>query len=296
MLTHGSATLVYDGDGNRVSETVGNTTTKYLVDTLNPTGYAQVLDEIVNGSVTRTYTYGRQLISENQLVGSTWTPSFYGYDGHGNVRFLANSAGTVTDTYTFDAFGAPIASTGTTPNVFQYSDEWLDPNLNFYNLRARWYNALTGRFETMDSDSGKITDPSTLHKYVYTRNNPVNRLDPRGTSDAGEEDVLFENLQVFRQGFSAWRQRLAAACEDRVDQWVLSMGRTFSADEMIVILSISTRHAINLCLRRIDLTEDKLLGGNASVNIRTGLLHFVFSTGIRGTLPGWFEGCDPCHP
>jgi hypothetical protein len=33
---------------------------------------------------------------------------------HGNVRFLANSAGSVTDTYTFDAFGAQIASSGTT--------------------------------------------------------------------------------------------------------------------------------------------------------------------------------------
>ena len=97
---------------------MGSTTTKYLVDTLNPTGYSQVMDELVNGSVTRTYAYGLQRISENQFIGSTWTPSFYGYDGHGNARFLANSAGTITDTYTFDAFGAPIASTGTTPNAY----------------------------------------------------------------------------------------------------------------------------------------------------------------------------------
>jgi len=40
---------VYDGNGNRVSETVGGTTMKYLVDTLNPTGYPQVLDELVSG-------------------------------------------------------------------------------------------------------------------------------------------------------------------------------------------------------------------------------------------------------
>jgi len=38
--------------------------------------------------VNRKCAYGLQRISENQLVGSTWTPSFYGYDGHGNVRFL----------------------------------------------------------------------------------------------------------------------------------------------------------------------------------------------------------------
>jgi hypothetical protein len=108
------------------------------VDTLNPTGYPQVMDERVSGSVTRTYAYGLQRISENQLVGSTWTPSFYGYDGHGNVRFLANSAGAITDTYTFDAFGAQIASAGTTPNNYLLSGEWRDPNLSFYNLRARY--------------------------------------------------------------------------------------------------------------------------------------------------------------
>jgi hypothetical protein len=45
-------------------------TTKYLIDSLNPTGYAQVLDELVSGAVTKTYTYGlQQRISENQLVG-----------------------------------------------------------------------------------------------------------------------------------------------------------------------------------------------------------------------------------
>jgi len=86
----------------------------------------------VSGSVTRTYAYGLQRISENQLVGSTWTPSFYGYDGHGNVRFLMNTAGAATDTYQYDAFGMQIAQTGTTPNVYQYSGEWLDSSVGLY--------------------------------------------------------------------------------------------------------------------------------------------------------------------
>jgi YD repeat-containing protein len=81
MLTHGAVTLVYDGDGNRVSETVGGTNTKSLFDALNPTGLPQILDEITTGSVTRTYVYGLQRISENQLINGTWTPTFYGYDG-----------------------------------------------------------------------------------------------------------------------------------------------------------------------------------------------------------------------
>ena len=57
----------YDGDGNRVSETVGGTTTKFLVDSLNPTKLPQVMDETVNGSETRTYAYGLQRICSRMI-------------------------------------------------------------------------------------------------------------------------------------------------------------------------------------------------------------------------------------
>ncbi len=75
----------------------------WKADTLNPTSLPQVMDETVSGSVTRTYAYGLQRISEDQLISSTWTPSFYGYDGHGNVRFLTSNAGAVTNSYDYDA-------------------------------------------------------------------------------------------------------------------------------------------------------------------------------------------------
>jgi len=68
MLTRGSALILYDGDGNRVSEAVAGVTTEYLVDTLNPTGLPQVMDEIVNGSATRTYAYGLQRNSESRAT------------------------------------------------------------------------------------------------------------------------------------------------------------------------------------------------------------------------------------
>jgi hypothetical protein len=61
-----------------------------------------VFDELTNGVVTRTYTYGLQRISENQLIESAWVSSFYEYDGAGSVRQLTNSAGAVTDAYEYD--------------------------------------------------------------------------------------------------------------------------------------------------------------------------------------------------
>lgn len=54
--------ITYDGDGNRVSETTSGVTTKFLVDDLTPTGYTQIAEEIVNGSVTAQYTHGLSTI------------------------------------------------------------------------------------------------------------------------------------------------------------------------------------------------------------------------------------------
>jgi RHS repeat-associated protein len=175
-----TVTLQYDGDGNRVAKTVGGVTTRYLVDDLNPTGYAQVVEELTSTSVTRIYTYGRQRINQNQLIGSAWTPSFYGYDGFGSVRQLTSSAGTVTDTYDYDAWGNSVNTTGTTPNAYLYRGEQYDSDLNLYYLRARYFNPLSGRFLTKDTDEGDPAAPETLHRYVYAGSEPVDHLDPTG--------------------------------------------------------------------------------------------------------------------
>jgi RHS repeat-associated protein len=187
LTQHGYVTLVYDGDGNRVSETVGGVTTNYLVDVQNPTGYAQVVDELQSGTVTRAYSYGLERISESQTLNSTWTPSFYGYDGHGSVRQLTNLSGTVTDTYDYDAFGNLINSTGTTPNVYLFAGEQYDAALGLYYNRARYLNTTTGRFSSMDTDEGNDQDPISLHKYLYADANPVNGTDPTGNQDVIEE-------------------------------------------------------------------------------------------------------------
>ena len=144
-MNAGAVTIIYDGDGNRVSKTVGGVTTSYLVDDLNPTGYPQVVEELTGGAVTRQYTYGLQRISQNQVISSTWTPSFYGYDGGGNVRQLTNTSGAVTDSYEYDAFGNEFTTSGTTPNNYLYRGEQFDKDLGLYYLRARYYNPATGR-------------------------------------------------------------------------------------------------------------------------------------------------------
>ena len=179
-MNGGTVTIVYDGDGNRVAKSANGVVTRYLVDDLNPTGYAQVVEELSGGVVQRQYSYGLQRISQQQAISNTWTPSYYGYDGGGSVRQLTNAAGAVTDTYDYDAFGNVLNKTGSTPNEMMYRGEQYDSDLGLYYLRARYYNPLTGRFMSRDPEDGKHWDPKALHKYLFAGGDPIDAKDPTG--------------------------------------------------------------------------------------------------------------------
>ena len=101
-----NATYEYDGDGNRTAKTLNGVRTDYVVDTINPTGYSQVLAEIQNGQVVKRFTYGHMLISQEVLTSnSSFVASYYCMDGQNSVRNLTDANGNVTDTYEYDAFG-----------------------------------------------------------------------------------------------------------------------------------------------------------------------------------------------
>ena len=166
------------------------------------------MEELVNGVVQRTYTYGLNRISQSQLISGTWQTSFYGYDGGGNVRLLTDASGTVTDTYEYDAFGDLINSTGNTPSNYLYRGEQFDPDLGLYYLRARYYNPVTGRFLTRDPEPGDLSDPATLHKYLYVRHDPVNRIDPLGRADILEYPRVVTVPLAAATGIVALRQQI----------------------------------------------------------------------------------------
>ena len=211
-VNNGAVSIVYDGDGNRVAKSVGGVTTRYLVDDLNPSGYAQVVEEVVGSSVRRVYTYGHDLISANQLLNGSWAASFYSHDGHGSVRFLTDSAGAVSDRYDYDAFGNLISATGATPNDYLYSGEQYDADLGAYYQRARYYNPPRGRFMTTDSFEGFINEPITLHRYLYASDDPVNRVDPSGRLTVIEEAVVESKFTPEAQKVVAEAVMLVALC------------------------------------------------------------------------------------
>jgi RHS repeat-associated protein len=138
---------------------------------------SQVVAELdQNGQVNVAYLYGDDLVS--QYRGND--VNYYHYDGLGSTRALTDSTATVTNTYSYEAFGGLQEQTGETENNYLYTGEQIDPNTGNYYLRARYYNPVSGRFLSMDSFDGVPQDPITLHKYLYGNADPVNMVDPSG--------------------------------------------------------------------------------------------------------------------
>src|SRR5688572_14752407 len=67
--------------------------------------------------------------------------------------------------------------------------EQFSSALGLYYLRARFMNAASGRFWSMDRWLGDKDDPSSLHKYLYASADPVNGWDPTGYTTIAETEA-----------------------------------------------------------------------------------------------------------
>ena len=152
----------YNGLGDRLQQTTGGVTTRYVLDINN--SISQVLSD---GS--STYLYGLGRIGQQNIVG--W--QYYLGDALGSVRQLTNPAGTIIQARSYEPFGKQLSAAGNPLTKYGFTGEWTDPT-NLVYLRARYYDPATGRFLSKDPIGGLIVLPGTLNLYTYVSNNPIN--------------------------------------------------------------------------------------------------------------------------
>lgn len=197
-VTQGSSstteTFTYTPDGIRSGVTVNGVTTRYLVDELSPSGYAQVIEEWTNASngnlvLTASFVFGSGLVpisttrvsrDANGTVTGTQTGLFL-TDGHSAPRQVVDAtSGAVVRAVRYDAFGNTVATAGTFQTPIGYQGQRFDAVLGQYDMRARMYDPTSGRFTGMDPEAGTYSDPLQLMRYGYAGANPVWRIDPSG--------------------------------------------------------------------------------------------------------------------
>ena len=111
-----AVTYTYDDAGDRLTETTNGQMLTFLNDPNQ--AYDQVLEEYATGGVLAvTYVRGLDLLFQDR----GGTRSTFIKDGLGSTRRMTNQNEVVTDTYTYDAYGNLIASTGNTLNEYLFT-------------------------------------------------------------------------------------------------------------------------------------------------------------------------------
>ncbi|MBE0411428.1 MAG: hypothetical protein IBX69_17025, partial [Anaerolineales bacterium] len=177
-------TYAYSGDGDRVSQTVDGVTTTYVIDVAAP--LTMVLAE-TTGTETIYYLHGLNLIGQSDGV----LMEYFTYDGLGSVRQVVDGSGELLYGQGFDPYGNPYLDAGDEKPNWGFTGEQTDENGLIF-LRARYYQPGQGRFLTMDPWKGDQQRPMSLNPWVYTYGNPINFVDPTGTSPI---DAILKKLR-----------------------------------------------------------------------------------------------------
>jgi RHS repeat-associated protein len=162
-----SESYAYDGIGLRASQTVSGTTS-YL------TWDASASLPTILSDGQNSYLYGPEGLPFEE-VSSEETPTYLHHDQLGSTRLLTNSSGEAVGTFTYGAYGALSASTGTQTTPLGFAGQYTDAQSGLIYMRARMYDPATGQFLTRDPLEMLSGQP-----YAYAFDNPVNATDPSG--------------------------------------------------------------------------------------------------------------------
>jgi RHS repeat-associated protein len=177
-------TYAYNGLGDRLRQTVNSVPTNYTVDLV-----ARLTQVLTDG--TNSYLYGVVRIGEQQPGG--WL--YHLGDAIGSVRQLTDNTGIVVLSKSYQPYGEVLSGSGTGASSYGFTGEWGDTTGLTY-LRSRYYASKSGRFLTKDPWQGYPTLPLSLNNWLYAFADPVNKVDPSGSSPFFPPICLTANSQT----------------------------------------------------------------------------------------------------
>ena len=168
--------VVTFSDGSTITYTYGADGTKLR--TVHKIGSTTTTTDYCGNVVYENGVQKLLLTEEGYITLSDSKYHYYLKDHQGNNRVVISQSGTVEETSHYYPFGGVFASAGNV-QPYKYNGKELDTKkgLNWYDYGARHYDAVLGRFITVDALYDKHFKVSP---YVYCGNEPVGRIDPDG--------------------------------------------------------------------------------------------------------------------
>ena len=179
-MTKGSDTLsfAYNESGLRTSKTVNGITHNYVWQ-----GSKLAADITDAYALYFHYDSSGDVIGFTRTANGTDTEYFYVKNLQGDILKVITATGTEAATYTYDAWGKLLTSTGDMAeiNPLRYRGYFYDTETGLYYLKSRYYDPEVGRF--INPDAFATTDVDgvlSANMFAYCENNPVNKEDPTG--------------------------------------------------------------------------------------------------------------------
>ena len=159
----------YDGMGNLVYQVQGNSKTFIVFQGVNVL-YSKTKKLLSTSTTGDVYANGMHIA---KLVGSSLY--FYVSDALGSTRLVTSTSGLVFSS-NYLPYGPTFGQNGS--EAFMYTGKPFDSLTGFYYYNARLYDQTIGRFLTEDTYTGSESDPLSLNRYIYARDNPEKYTDP----------------------------------------------------------------------------------------------------------------------
>ncbi len=104
--------------------------------------------------------------------------TYYLLEDHlGNIDVVLDEAGNVVERKDHLPYGnerVKITEEGAPDTDYGFTGKEKDDETGLYYYGARYYDPVIGRFTSLDPWEGDLTDPQSLNKYSYARNNKYN--------------------------------------------------------------------------------------------------------------------------
>ena len=191
----------YDGAGARVWKRVDGVVTRYVNDPAQDI-WQTIEERDAAGVVRRSYAYAQGLGRLSVRASDEGNDRYYLCDALGSTRFLAGPSASLSEPWTYDAFGRLSAGASGSTSHYAFASERVDPESDLIFLRARYYDPDIGRFITKDP----LGYSAGFNAYLYCGNNPVNAVDPLGLE--AEDPEWLPKVAWFLKIMGLWNDAL----------------------------------------------------------------------------------------